>query len=587
WARFIFCAFAAVFCILVVRILVHRDLGAPGVASDPVYMTFQPVYSLALKDMKNVQGEEPKCWSLIPLPLDAKYNGFEHDQGPDDDVSGTCASASHVVDTVADPPSSVTITTPGTPEAESEDSDSTTTRSTDPASVPLPDSEDDDFGLAEDATTVALAVDPATIPLPPDDGLWDTDAELEFPSCSDQSDSILSADLDSSDSLLSDVQTEESSGLGSLSMSEDQSAEFGGAPRFLVEDGTGGASVSASTSLDSDILGELGDAAQEGPAGDARNDNGADGTLDTSVSMNIGNAGMGASTSLDTPGPNTPPIEAAGTSEFPTEDSLDLNLIIESRSQLLDVDLKDLADSGSELVPDVDWDEEKVVVAIPNALQTTAPPVSSGFDRSFPRVSVFPNLPTIAEETFGSLANVSPDTTAWELGMPATPIPAEDSMDLKLDTTGSRLMDADFGESEDTSNDFGESVDGSFPRVSAFPNLPTIAEESFGSLADISPDTTAWELGMPQTQATSAPAEDSMDLKLEITGSPLLDADFGELEDMSDDFGESTMAGSAGPVGLLGTNIPTNARSTNDNDNTEDSVDTILDATRGEQAESY
>ncbi|KAG8705495.1 hypothetical protein FRC08_001652, partial [Ceratobasidium sp. 394] len=314
WARFIFCAFAAAFCILVVRVLVHRDLGAPGVASDPVYMTFQPVYSLALNDVKNVQGEEPGCWSLIPLPLDAKYNGFEHDQGPDDDVSGTCASGSHVVDTVADPPSSVTVTAPGTPEAESEDSDSTTTRSTDPASIPLPDSEDDDFGPAEDATTVSLAVDPATIPLPPDDGLWEIDAELEFASYSDQSDSLLSADLDSNDSLLSDVQTEESSGLGSLSMSEDQSAEFGGAPRFLVEDGPGGASVSASTSLNSDILGELGDAAQEGPAGNARNDNGADGTLDASVSMSIGNAGMGASTSLDTPGSNTPPIEAAGTS---------------------------------------------------------------------------------------------------------------------------------------------------------------------------------------------------------------------------------------------------------------------------------
>ncbi|KAG8686266.1 hypothetical protein FRC08_012651 [Ceratobasidium sp. 394] len=559
-------------------------LAVTDVASNAVRAPTQAVYKLT----RNVQDEEPGCWSLIPLPLDAKYGGFEQDQGPDDDVSGTCALGSHVVDTVADPPSSVTITAPGTPEAEPEDSDSTTTRSTDPASVPLPDSEDDDFGPAEDATTVALAVDPATIPLPPDDGLWEIDAEPEPEPISYSvwsSDSILSADLDSSDSLVSDVQTEESSGLGSLSMSEDQSAEFGGSLRFLVEDGTGGASVSASTSLDSDILGELGDAAQEGPAGDARNDNGADGTLDTSVSMSIGNTGMGASTSLDTPGPNTLPIEAAGTSEFPTEDSLDLNLIIESRSQLLDVDLTDLADSGSEMVPDVDWDEEKVVVAKPNAPQTTAPPVSSGFDRSFPHVSVFPNLPTIAEESFGSLANVSPDTTAWELGMPATPTPAEDSMDLKLDTTGSRLMDADFGELEDMSNDFGESVDRSFPRVSALPNLPTIAEESFGSLADISPDTTAWELGMPQTQATSAPAEDSLDLKLDITGSRLLGADFGELEDMSDDFGESVVTGSKRPTGLLGMNTPANSRSTNDN--TEDtSTDSLLDTT-GEVQETH
>ncbi|KAG8718696.1 hypothetical protein FRC08_004646 [Ceratobasidium sp. 394] len=354
WARSILvCALVAI-SILTIGNLVHRSLAVTDVASNAVRAPTQAVYRLA----RNAQDEEPGCWSLIPLALDAKYNGFEHDQGPDDDVSGICASGSHcVVDTVADPLSSVTITAPGTPEAESEDSDSTTTHSTDPASVPLPDSEDDDFGPAEDATTVALAVDPATIPLPPDDGLWDTDAELEFPSYSDQSDSILSADLDSSDSLVSDVQTEESSGLGSLSMSEDQLAEFGDAPRFLVEDGTGGASVSASTSLNSDILGELGDAAQEGPAGDAWDDN--------------GNTGAGASTSLDMPRPNTPPIEAAGTSELPTDDSLDLNLIIESRSQLLDVDLKDLADSGSKLVPDVDWDEEKMVAAKPNA------PVSS------------------------------------------------------------------------------------------------------------------------------------------------------------------------------------------------------------------
>ncbi|KAG8718693.1 hypothetical protein FRC08_004643 [Ceratobasidium sp. 394] len=432
---------------------------APGVASDPVYITFQPVYSLALNDIKNVQGEEPGCWSLIPLALDAKYNGFEHDQGPDDDVSGICASGSHCVDTVADESSSVTVTAPGTPEAESGDSGSTTTCSIDPASVPLPDSEDDDFGLAEDATTVSRAVNPASIPLPPDDGLWDVDVELEFASYSGQSDSLLSTDLGSNDSLVDEAGTEGSSGFGSLSLSEDQSAELGGAPRFLVEDGTGGASVSASTSLDSDILGELGNAEQEGPAGDARDDNGADGTLDTSVSMCIDNTGTGR-TSLDTviSGSDTPPTGTTGTSEFPTEDSLDLNLMIETRSQLLDIDLKDLRDSVGGLVPDVDQDEEKMVARVnPNAPLTGRVSTEDSVDlnclESRSRLLDI-NLKELGDSGSGLVpdADENGDGTAFKPdALPtatagAPEVPTGDSVDLRLMETRSLLLDVDFGE---------------------------------------------------------------------------------------------------------------------------------------------
>ncbi|KAG9089684.1 hypothetical protein FS749_001140 [Ceratobasidium sp. UAMH 11750] len=91
---------------------------------------------------------------------------------------------------------------------------------------------------------------------------------------------------------------------------------------------------------------------------------------------------------------------------------------------------------------------------------------------------------------------------------------------------------------------------------------------------------------MPRTQTTPAPAEDSLNLKLDITVSRLLVADFGELGDMSNDFGESVMTGSKGSVGLLETHTLADACSTN-NDTEDTSVDSILDATRGEQAESY
>ncbi|KAG9088244.1 hypothetical protein FS749_002326 [Ceratobasidium sp. UAMH 11750] len=132
-------------CILIIGHFARQNLAATGVASDPVYMTFQPVYSLALDDIKNVQGEEPGCRSLIPLSLDAKYDGYERDQGPDDDVTGTYGSDSHDVDTVA----SETVTSSGT-----SDLGTTTTLSVDPASAPLPCAEDDELELAEDVATL-------------------------------------------------------------------------------------------------------------------------------------------------------------------------------------------------------------------------------------------------------------------------------------------------------------------------------------------------------------------------------------------------------------------------------------------------
>ncbi|KAG9092940.1 hypothetical protein FS749_015328 [Ceratobasidium sp. UAMH 11750] len=665
WVCYIIVCTLATACVLVIGILVRRNLAAANVSSNTVRAPTQPVYWLA----ENAQDEEPGCWLLVPLPINTTYNGYERDNGPDDDVSEMCASDSQGVNTVAsETATDITVTSFGTPHSDS-GSNLTTTLPVDPASVPLPCAEDDDFELGGDATRPTTdpcpsdSEDPANVPLPPDDGIWDVDAELELATYSGrQNNSLLSTDIGSNDSLADEVGTGESSGLGSLSMSEDQSAEFGGAPRFLVEDGTGGASVSASTSLDSNILGELGNAAQEGPAGDARNDNGADGTLDTSVSMSIDNTGTGASTSLDTPRPNTLPIEAAGTSEFPTEDSLDLNLIIESRSQLLDVDLKDLRNSGSELVPDVDWDEEKMVVAKPNAPTGTAGPsgdpledsvdldlanatrtrllgvdlkelegAASGFvlddngeandlaSKSTGTVSIF-ELQTrssldlgldigaqtqLMDVTLKELEKYADDSVdegsrrhGPQTGSLEPEPPTEDSLELKLDMdAGSQLVDTTFSSLEDlfpdadtseSDHQFGlqfnkpahlappvsSGFDRSFPRVSAFPNLPTIAEESFGSLADISPDTTAWELGMPRTQATPAPAEDSLDLTLEITGSPLLDVGFGELGDISDDFGESVMTGFMGRVGSLETNTPADT-----------SADSILDTT-GEVQES-
>ncbi|KAG9084690.1 hypothetical protein FS749_005031 [Ceratobasidium sp. UAMH 11750] len=145
-------AFMAV-CTLIIGNFARQNLAALGVASDPVYMTFQPVYSFALNDIKNVQGKEPGCRSLILLLLDTRYDGYEHDQGPDDDVSGTCGSESHDVNTAASETSALTVTSSGTSHSDL-DLGTTTTLSVDPASVPLPCAEDDELELAEDVATL-------------------------------------------------------------------------------------------------------------------------------------------------------------------------------------------------------------------------------------------------------------------------------------------------------------------------------------------------------------------------------------------------------------------------------------------------
>ncbi|KAG8695243.1 hypothetical protein FRC08_007951 [Ceratobasidium sp. 394] len=234
WARSILvCALVAI-SILTIGNLVHRSSAVTDVAPNAVCAPTQAVYRLA----RNAQDEEPGCRSLVPLQMNTTYNGHERDNGPDDGVAAISASDNHDANTMAsEATTNVTVTSFGSPHSDS-DSNSATTLSVDPASVPLPCADDDDYELAEDATrpttdafpaeyatTVPRALDPASVPLPPDNGIWDIDAEPEPKPISYSvwsSDSILSADLDSSDSLLSDVQTEESSGLRSLSMSEDQ-----------------------------------------------------------------------------------------------------------------------------------------------------------------------------------------------------------------------------------------------------------------------------------------------------------------------------------------------------------------------------
>ncbi|KAG9075655.1 hypothetical protein FS749_012657 [Ceratobasidium sp. UAMH 11750] len=216
-------AFVAV-CVLIMEILVRRGLAVADMASDPAHVSFQPAYRLVLDDAGNTQDEEPECWLFTRLPLDTTYNGYERDQGLDDDVSGICGSDSHDVDSVAR--GTVTVTSFGI-----SDSDSTNTLSVDPVSTPLPCSEDDDAMLAgevtqpatnaystKDATAMSRAIDATSIPLSPDDGLWDIDAELD--DSGSYGASLLSADMDSNDTLADDIGEEESSGYGSLTLSE-------------------------------------------------------------------------------------------------------------------------------------------------------------------------------------------------------------------------------------------------------------------------------------------------------------------------------------------------------------------------------
>ncbi|KAG9087242.1 hypothetical protein FS749_003068 [Ceratobasidium sp. UAMH 11750] len=444
-------AFVAV-CVLIMEILVRRGLAVADMASDPVHVSFQLAYKLVLDDAGNTQDEEPERWSFTRIPLDTTYNGYERDQDLDDDVLGICGSDSHDVDSVAS--GTVTVTSFGI-----SDSDLTDTLSVDPVSTPLPCSEGDDIVLAgevtqpttnaystKDATVMSRAIDATSIPLSPDDGLWDIDAEFDAVSDSgSHGASLLSADMDSNDTLADDVGEEEPSGYRSLTLSEGWSAKFNSASGILIVGGDN-ASTLASMSLNSEILGELGNAEQERPTGDG------DGNVTVSVDIIINANDTGASTATSedtvTPGLDTPPTGSTGTSELSTKDSLDLSLDINSGNRLLDIDLDALGGSISELVPDVNRNE-KMAACKPNA-----PPA---------RTTSAPELPT------------------------------QDSVDLNPMETWSQLLDIDLGELGGSLSDFMPDADGKEDDASSEVDTPT---GTAGPSEDLTEDSVNLNLAM-------------------------------------------------------------------------------------------
>ncbi|KAG9076431.1 hypothetical protein FRC06_009510, partial [Ceratobasidium sp. 370] len=474
------CALAAV-CVLVIGILVGQNLAVTNVASDPIQVPFQEFYQLVLDEVRNTQDEEPECWSLIPPPLDTTYNGYEHDQGPDDDVSGICGLDSHSANAVVSETSTVTVTvtSSGTSRSNS-NSDLATTLSVDPAWVPLPCSEGDDLELAEDVA-------------PPN-----TDAH----SAGDATDV----------------------GTGELSSYESQTfsgrpAGIGGEPELLAED-DGAASTFGDMSLNSDILDGLANAEQERPTD-------ADVTVDITMDMSVGNTGTSIGTCLDAAAPRlgAPWTGIAGTSKLPTKDSLDLSFDTSTMSRLLDIGLNGSGDSTDSLVSSVDQSEDDMAPKL-NALPTRTAgaselPTRDSLDLSL-GISIRSRLLDIDLDSLGDLTDSlvsdldqSRDDRASKLNAPptgtagASGLPTKDSLDFNLDMEmGSRLLDIDL-------NDLGDSVG----------NLAPDVDRTEGDMT--APGPSAPPTGTAGVASLST--EDSLDLGLDTSMSRLLDIDLNDL----------------------------------------------------------
>ncbi|KAG9088185.1 hypothetical protein FRC06_002189 [Ceratobasidium sp. 370] len=500
------CALAAV-CVLVIGILVGQGLAVTNVASDPVQVPSQEFYKLVLDDVGNIQGEEPK-YSLIPLPLDTTYNGYERDQGPDDDVSGICGLDSHSANAVVSETSTVTVTSSGTSYSHS-NSDLATTLSVDPAWVPLPCSEGDDLGLAEDVA-------------PPS-----TDAH----SAGDATDV----------------------GTGELSSYESQtfsgrSTGIGGGPELLVED-DGATSTFGDTSLNSDILDGLANAEQERPTD-------ADLTVDMTMDMSVGNTGTSIGTSLGTvtPGLGAPSTGTARASGLPTEDSLDLHLGMKTGSRLLGVNLNDLGHSLGGLISDFDQSEDDIIVP-----QSSAPPTGTannselstkdlldpGLDMHMESRLLDVDLDGLGDSTDSLVSDTVSKLNALPTGT-ADPsgLPNEDSLDLNLGMeTRSRLLDID---QDDLGNSVGDTT-------ALGPSAPPTGAASFVSLSNndslnLGLDTTMSRLldvdlndlgNSVSSLVTEHMSEDYLDLNPDVgMESQLLDIDLNALEDLVPDVGQ-------------------------------------------------
>ncbi|KAG8746286.1 hypothetical protein FRC10_005535 [Ceratobasidium sp. 414] len=262
-----------------------------------------------------------------------------------------------------------------------------------------------------------------------------------------------------------------------------------------------------------------------------------------------------------------------GATELPSESSLDMNLDANMGSQLLDVDLNSLEDSTDDLMAGTDRSgDDYRTKPMFDAPARAALSATSRSNKTSSRLSARPKLPTIAEESFSSFADLFPDTTAFGLGAPrtttaATNLSSKDSLDLNLDLSmRSRLLDIDLNDLEDLEDSIGGLVPGVGPngdnhglkpmsdtpahtappatsalsRLLAGSNLRTIAEESFSSFANLSSDTTASELNASRTTTATAnlSSRDSLDLNLDLSmRSRLLDIDLNSLNDLEDSIG--------------------------------------------------